>query len=114
MPGWKMKGFAAYGLILGLAVLNAGLQLACHKSNKPDDFTDPPSLSYASVLILPTAGQPFTSVAPEVSAYYVDNGVGSTETEGPRAESRDRDHRRDAGGGERPGPLHHLREQCPP
>ena len=82
MPGWKMKGFAAYGLILGLAVLNAGLQLACHKSNKPDDFTDPPSLSYASVLILPTAGQPFTSVAPEVSAYYVDNGVGSTETEG--------------------------------
>jgi hypothetical protein len=82
MPGRNTKGFAAYGLMLGLAALNAGLLVACHRSQKPYDLTDPPSLSYRTTLILPTAGQPFTSVAPDVSAFYLENGVGSTETAG--------------------------------
>lgn len=82
MPARNTKGFAAFALLGVLAALNAGLQLACHKRNHQENFTQPPSLSYQTTLILPTAAQPFTSVAPEVSAYFYDNGVGAYETTG--------------------------------
>lgn len=84
MPGWNRKGFAACALFLGLAVLNAGLLLGCHKSSKPDDFTQPPYLldNYTFPTMLATVGQSFASVIPPVRAYYYDNGVGSTETLG--------------------------------
>jgi hypothetical protein len=82
MPGWNTKRFAAYGLISGLAVLNVGLQLGCHKFKELQNFTDPPQLSYQTPLILATAGQPFTSVAPAVSAFYYLAGVGTTTTTG--------------------------------
>jgi hypothetical protein len=82
MPARNTKGFAAYALLGVLAALNVGLQLACHKRNRQENFTQPPSLSYQTTLILPTAAQPFTSVAPEVSAYFYDNGVGAYETAG--------------------------------
>ena len=82
MPGRNTKGFAAYALLGVLAGLNVGMQLACHKRDKQENFTQPPSLSYQTTLILPTAAQPFTSVAPAVSAYFYYNGVGGYETTG--------------------------------
>jgi len=84
MPVRNTKGFAAYALLGAMAALGAGMQLACHKHSKQDDFTQPPVLSYQTTLILPTAGQPFTSVAPDVSAYYYLDGVGSFVTTGFR------------------------------
>jgi hypothetical protein len=82
MPGWKTKRFAAYALILGLATLDAGLLLGCHSKNHELNTTQPPSLSYQSTLMLATAGQLYTSVAPDCQAFYYENGVGSFETTG--------------------------------
>ena len=82
MPVWTTKRFAAYGLLAGLAALNGGLQLACHHGSKDTDFTNPPQMSYQTTLILPTAGQLFTSVAPKVSAFTEVNGIGQTQTSG--------------------------------
>ncbi len=78
MPGWNTKRFAAYGLVLGLAGLGLWLQVGCHRSTKPDNLMQPPVLSYQTQALLPTVNQPFASPAPQVSAYYYLNGIGST------------------------------------
>jgi hypothetical protein len=77
MPGWNTKRFAAYGLVLGLAGLNLGIEVGCHKSSKPDNLMQPPVLSYQTQALLPTVNQPFASPAPVVYAYYYQDGVGS-------------------------------------
>jgi hypothetical protein len=78
MPGWNSQRFTACALFSGLAVLNAGLQLGCHHREELKSFTDPPQLTYQTPVVLATAGQPFTSVEPDVSAYSYISGVGTT------------------------------------
>ena len=83
MPGWNSKRMAAYALICGLTVVNAGSQLACHhRLAGPLNYTQPPVLSYQTPTILASAGQPFASVAPDVSAYVMVNNVGMLTTSG--------------------------------
>ena len=82
MPVWNSKRFAAPVLMLVLAGLGAGFQAACHRSSRSDDFYNPPQLRYQTPVILATAGQPYTSVAPDVSAYFFLNHAGGTQTEG--------------------------------
>lgn len=77
MPGWNRKRFAAHGLVWALVGLCGGFQMACHKTTKQDNFTNAPELSYRTPVILATAGVPFASVAPDVSAFVVTNSVGT-------------------------------------
>ena len=78
MPGWNGKRIATYGLISALALAHAGLQVGCHKRSLPDDSLQPPILSYQSSVMLGTVGQPYASVAPDATAYHVNNGIGFT------------------------------------
>lgn len=78
MPGRNTKRIAAYGLLAGMAAL----QVACGKRSLPDNSTQPPILNYQTPTVLATANQPFTSVAPDVTAYVVNNGIGSMMTAG--------------------------------
>lgn len=72
---------AATGLMAGLVVLV--FQAACHKKNNgPDNGVQPPVVSYRTPVILATAGQPYTSVAPDASAYVHINGVPTIVTTG--------------------------------
>lgn len=83
MPGWNGKRIASYGLLAGLALGNAGLMVACHHhSTLEDNSLQPPILSYPTPTILATQGQIYAGAAPDVSAYVVTNGVGSTTTSG--------------------------------
>jgi hypothetical protein len=82
MPGWNSKRFAAYGLVLALAGLSAGLQVGCHKATKPDDLTQPPTVLHGIPDILATQGVPFASVTPQVRAWVYTVGVGSWVTSG--------------------------------
>ncbi|MDR3671686.1 MAG: putative Ig domain-containing protein [Holophaga sp.] len=73
----------AYGLACGLALVTAGFQVACHhRLAGPTNYTQPPVLSYQTPTILATAGEPFASVAPDVSAYVMVNDVASLVTSG--------------------------------
>jgi large repetitive protein len=82
MPGWNSKRFAAYGLVLTLAGLSAGLQTACHKTHRPDDLTQPPVVDHGIPAILATQGVDFASVTPQVKAWVYTEGVGSWVTSG--------------------------------
>lgn len=84
MPGWNSKRFAAYGLVLALAGLSAGLQVGCHKATKPDDLTQPPTVVHGIPDILATQGVPFASVTPQVKAFVYTVGVGNWVTSGFR------------------------------
>ena len=78
MPGWNRNRIAAYGLLGAMAVLDGGFQLACHhRLAGPTNYTQAPVLSYQTPAVLATAGQPYASVAPDVSAYVMINNVGS-------------------------------------
>jgi len=77
MPGWNTKRFAAHGLVWGVAGLCGGLQVACHKSDNKVNFTNPPQLTYRTPVIVATAAAPFASVAPDVRAWVVTDGVGT-------------------------------------
>ena len=83
MLGWNGKRIATVGLIGGLALLNAGLQVACHKASKDNNSVQPPTVfNYQTPLMLATLDQPYTSVAPVVGATVVANGVQGTMTTG--------------------------------
>ena len=82
MPVWNSKRFAAPALVLVLAGLGAGFQVACHHASRSDDLYDPPQLRYRTAAMLATTGQPYASVLPDVSAYVYVNHAGSTQTQG--------------------------------
>jgi len=84
MPGWNSKRFAAYGLVLALAGLSAGLQVACHKTSRPDNLTQPPEVVHGIPDMLATQGVPFASVTPQVRAWVYTASVGSWVTTGFR------------------------------
>jgi len=82
MPGWNSKRFAAYGWVLVVAGLSAGLQVGCHKRTHPDDLTQPPTVVHGIPDMLATQGVPFASVTPQVRAWVYTEGVGSWVTSG--------------------------------
>ena len=74
---------AAYRALAGLVVLAGAFQAGCHRhSDGPDNTVQPPTITYRSPVILATAGEAFTSVAPDAQAYVHNNGVGSIITTG--------------------------------
>ncbi len=70
MPGWKRRDLPLMAWFWGWRRWSAGLQVGCHSKNH--DRTTSPSrhLSYQIPVMLPTAGQPFTSVAPDAEAFF--------------------------------------------
>jgi hypothetical protein len=73
----------AWGLVVGALLAGAGLLLGCHRHRQPiDNRVTTPLLTYQTAVILPTAGQPFTSVAPDAEAYIHVSGVGTIITQG--------------------------------
>jgi hypothetical protein len=82
MPFWNTKRFAAHTLVLGLAGLCCGFQAGCHKHSDDTDYFDPPVVQYQTTAILATAGQPYSSVTPQVSAYSFVDDAATTQTTG--------------------------------
>jgi hypothetical protein len=78
MTGGGTKRVAGFGMALALALAAGAGLVGCHKHHGNDDMTGLPQISYLTPTILATAGQPFTSVAPEVSNYFKLSGVGGT------------------------------------
>jgi hypothetical protein len=78
-----MRRSAAQLALAGLAALAGASLLGCHHhKDGPDNTVQAPVVSYTSPVILATAGEPFTSVAPEAKAYVHFNGVGTIVTTG--------------------------------
>jgi hypothetical protein len=74
---------AAYRALAGLMVLVGAFQAGCHHgSDSPDNAVQAPTVSYRSPVILATAGETFTSVAPDAQAYVHYDGVGTIITTG--------------------------------
>ena len=74
---------AAYRALAGLMVLVGAFQAGCHSgSDNPDNAVQAPTVSYRSPVILATAGETFTSVAPDAQAYVHYDGVGTIITTG--------------------------------
>ena len=82
MRGWNGKRIAMFGLAGGLALFDGGLQVACHHKSLAQNSVQPPILSYQTPAILATVGQTYASVAPDVQAYVMTNGVASMVTTG--------------------------------
>jgi hypothetical protein len=79
MAGWSGRRWARYGQVL----VGAGLLVGCHRHlGGLDNSVTRPIVTYRTPTILATAGQPFTSVAPDYSAYVHYNGVGTFITTG--------------------------------
>ena len=79
MAVWSGRRWASYGQVL----VGAGLLVGCHHHlGGIDNSVTRPIVTYRTPTILATAGQPFTSVAPDCSAYVHYNGVGTFITTG--------------------------------
>jgi hypothetical protein len=74
---------AAFRVLAGLAVLAGAFSAGCHKRlDRLDYGVEAPQVSYQTPVVLATAGEPYTSVAPEFGAYVKNSGVGTFVTTG--------------------------------